>query len=84
MAVGDAYVFPGFLTQVLTQLSLQSHRLLFSSASADVRGENTQERKFALTGDRTHKHQVMNPTRSPLNHPGGGSQTLGEKDKECS
>ena len=28
MAVGDAYVFPGFLTPVLTQLSFQSHRLL--------------------------------------------------------
>ena len=32
MAVGDAYVFPGFLTPVLTQLFFpkQSHRLLFS------------------------------------------------------
>ena len=45
MAVGDANVFPGFLTPVLTQL--------FS------------------TGDRTHIHQVKNPTRSPLSHPGG-------------
>ena len=40
MAVGDAHVFPGFLTPVLdlTQLSSQSHRLLFSHA-LDVRGE---------------------------------------------
>ena len=29
MAVGDAHVFPGFLTPVLKQLSFQSHRLLF-------------------------------------------------------
>ena len=49
MAVGDAHVFPGFLTPVLTQLSFQSHRLLFSHAS-EVRGENTSERKFDATG----------------------------------
>ena len=37
MAVGGAHVFPGFLTPVLTQLSFQSHRLLCSHASAEVR-----------------------------------------------
>ena len=62
MAVGDAYVFPGFLTPVLTLLFFQSHRLLFSHASAEVRGENTPERKVASTWDRTHNHQVMSPT----------------------
>ena len=71
MAVGDAYVFPGFLTPVLTLLFFQSHPLLFSHASAEVRGENTPERKVASTWDRTHNHQVMSPTRSPLSHPGG-------------
>ena len=71
MAIGDAYVFPGFLTPVLTQLFSQSHRLLFSHASAEVRGENTPERKVASTGDQTHNHQVMSPTRSPLSHSGG-------------
>ena len=71
MAVGDAYVFPGFLTPVLTLLFFQSHRLLFSHASAEVRGENTPERKVASTWDRTRNHQVMSPTRSPLSHPGG-------------
>ena len=70
MAVGDAHVFPGFLIQVLTQLSFRSHRILFSHALAEVRGENTPERKFASTGSRTHSHQVMSPTRSPLSHPG--------------
>ena len=71
MAVGDAYVFPGFLTPVLTLLFFQSHRLLFSHASAEVRGQNTPERKVTSTWDRTHNHQVMSPTRSPLSHPGG-------------
>ena len=65
MVVGDAHVFPGFLTPVPIQLSFQSHRLLFSHASAEVRGENTPERKFALTESRTHNHQVMSPTDSP-------------------
>ena len=70
MVVGDAYVLIGFLTQVLTQLfSFQSHRLLSSHASAEVRGENTPERKVASTRDQTHNHQVMSPTCSP---PGRG------------
>ena len=70
MVVGDAYVFQGFLTPVLTQLFFPNHRLLFSHASAEVRGKNTPERKVPSTGDLTHNHQVMSPTRSPLNHPG--------------
>ena len=47
MVVGDAHVFPGFLTPILTQIYFQSQRLLFSHASAEVRGENTPERNFA-------------------------------------
>ena len=70
MAVGDTHVFPSFLTSELTQISLQSHRLLFSHASAEMRGENTSERNFASTGSRTHNHKVMSPTRSPLSHQG--------------
>ena len=69
MAVDDAYVFPGFLTPVPTQLLFQSHRLLFLHASAVVRGENRPEKKPASTGSRTHNQQVMCPTRSPLSHP---------------
>ena len=72
MAVGDAHVFTGFLTPVLTQFSFQSHRLLFSHASGQVRGENTPERNFASTGSQTHNHQVMSPTSSPLCQRGGG------------
>ena len=55
MAVGDAYVFPGFLTPVLTQISFQSHRLLFSHTSAEMRGGNTPERNFASSGSQTQK-----------------------------
>ena len=69
MAVVDAHVFPGFLTPVLTELSILSHRLLFSHASAEVIGENTTERKLASTVPRTHNHHVISPTRSPLSHP---------------
>ena len=53
MAVGDAHVFPGFLIPVLTQLSFQSHQLLFSYASAELKGKNTPEGKFASTQDQT-------------------------------
>ena len=72
--VGDAPVFPGFLTPVLTQLFFTKPPATFSShASAEVRVENqlTQERKFASTGYRNHNHKVMSPTRSPLSNPGG-------------
>ena len=72
MAVGDAHVFPGFPTPVLTKLSFQSHRLLFSHASAEVRGENTPERKFASTGDQTQQPpgpESDTPTTEP---PGRG------------
>ena len=56
---------------ILTQLSFQSDRLLFWRASAEVRGENTPERKLASTGYQTYNYQVMSLTRSPLSHPGG-------------
>ena len=74
MAVGDAHVFPWFLTPVLTQISFQNLRLVFSHASAELRGENTPERNFASTGSRTHNHQVMSPKRSPLSHRGGANE----------
>ena len=56
----------GFLTPVdlLTQLSFKSHRLLFSLASAEVRGEYTPKIQFASTGYQANNHQVMSPTRS--------------------
>ena len=63
----------GFLTPVLIELFFQSHQLPFLHASAEVRGEKSPERKFASTGDGTHKQQVMNPTRSPRSYPGGAT-----------
>ena len=59
MAVGGVHVFPGFLTLVLTRLSFQSHQLHFSHALAEVRGENTPERKFASIGYQTHNYYVI-------------------------
>ena len=64
MAVGDAHVFSDFPTSVLTQISFQSHRLLFSQASAEVRGENTPESSPQLEIEL--KHHLMSSTRSPL------------------
>ena len=55
--------FLDFLHQYLTKISFQSHQLLFSHASAKVKG--------ASIGSRTHNHQVTSPTCSPLSHPGG-------------
>ena len=64
------HVFPGFLTSVLTQHSFQSHRILFSHASAEARGEKAGK-KVRLNRPQTHNHQVMCPTRSTLSHLGG-------------
>ena len=69
MGGGYAHVFPGFLTPVQTQISFQSHRLLFSYVSAEARGENTPKGKFTSTVYRTHNHQVRSPTCLPLSHP---------------
>ena len=80
MAVGDAHVFPGILTKVLIQLSVQSYQLLFLHASAEVRGKNMPERKFVSTGYQTHNHQVMSPTRSPLCYL-GGARNCWSKDR---
>ena len=77
MAVCDTYVFPGFLTQVLTRISFQSHQILFSHASAEVRGKNMRERNIASTGSQTHNHhKVMSLTHSPLSPPGLDSGTF--------
>ena len=59
MAVGDIHVFPVFLTQVLIQLSFQTYRLLFSHASAEVRGEKMPERKFALNQSQIHNLDTL-------------------------
>ena len=69
MAVGDERV--SWLSHTSTNTTFLSKATDYAHLSAEVRGENTPERKFASTGNRTHNHQVMSPTRSPLSHPGG-------------
>ena len=66
MAVGNARVFPGFLTPVLTQLFFPK-----LPASAEVRGENTPERKVAPRGSNSKPpgHESDTLTTEP---PGGG------------
>ena len=63
--------FLAFSHQHSHSISFQSHQLLFSHASAEVRGKNMPERKVASTADRTRNHQVMSLACSPLSHPGG-------------
>ena len=65
MVVGDAHVFPGFLTPILTQLSFQSNRLLFSHVSAEVRGEAMPERKLASNGSQPPRHESDTFTTKP-------------------
>ena len=77
MAVGDAHVFLAFSHQLQHNFLFLSknRRLLFSHISAEVRGENMPERKFASTGSQTHNHQVMSHD-SPLSHPGRDFKSL--------
>ena len=67
MAVSDAYVFPGFLTPVLTQLFFPKPPTTFLTCFC--RGER---RKYAEKKSRFN-HQVMSPTRSQLSYPGGAN-----------
>ena len=63
----DAYVFPGFLTSVLTQLFFPKPPTTFLTCFC--RGE--RRKKSRLNRERIHNPEVMSPTRSPLSHPGG-------------
>ena len=77
MVVGDAHQSVSWLSHTSTNtISFQSHQLLFSYASAEVRSQNMPERKFVSTGSPTHNHQVMSPTRSPLSHSGGAEENV--------
>ena len=72
MAVSDAHVFPSFLIPLLTQISFQSHQLLFSHASAEVRGENTPERNF----NRVSNSQPPGHESDATEPPGRGKSNL--------
>ena len=71
MVVGDAYVFPGFLTPVLTQLFFLKPLTTFLTCFCRGERRKYAGKKVASTGDRTHNHQVISPTCSPLSHLGG-------------
>ena len=71
MAVGEAHVFTGFLTPALTRIFFPKPPTTFLSCFCRGQRRKYAGRKFASTGDRTHNHQVMSPTRSPLSHLGG-------------
>ena len=69
MAFGDAYMFPGSLKPVQTQLSFQSRRVLFSHALSELRGWNFGK------NSQPPGHESYRLTTEP---PGRGS-----KLKEC-
>ena len=59
---GDAHVFPGFLTPVLTQLSFESHQLPFSHGSVEVRGGKNAGKKVRLnrvSNSQLHKSDTL-------------------------
>ena len=56
MAVGEARVFPSFLTQYEHNVSFQSHLQLFSHASAEVTCE-----KYAIKKDRLNLRSNSKP-----------------------
>ena len=68
-------MFPGFLTPVLTQLFFPKPPTTFLTCFCRGEMRKYTGRKVASTGDRTHNHQVMSPTCSPLSHPGGAKYT---------
>ena len=74
MVVGDAYVFPGFLTPVLTQLFFPKPPTSFSHTLLQRWEAKIRRKEVTLIGDQTHNHQVMSLTRSSLSNPGGARE----------
>ena len=70
MAVGNAYMFPGFLTPVLTQLFFPKPPTTFLTCFCRGERQKYARKKSRLNWDRTHNHQVTSPTHTPLSHPG--------------
>ena len=76
MVVGDAHVFPGILTPALTQLSFQSHRLLFSHVFCRAERRKYAGKKVRLYRGSNSQPPALSPTHSPLSHPGGAYNTI--------
>ena len=68
--------FLAFLMPVLTQLSFQSHQLLFLHASAEVRGKNYLERKFVSNSQPPGYESAKLTTESPGQGSDGKCLTL--------
>ena len=83
MAVGDSCVFPGLFTSVLTQLVFPKPLTTFLTCfSRGERRKYAGEKSRPLTGDRSCNHQVMSPTCSSLNHP-GGAESIRRQQNKC-
>ena len=83
MAVADAHVFPGFLTPVLIQLSFQSHRLLFSHASAEVRGDGKEVRLNRVMNSQPPGHESDTLTTEPPGRKEPGVISDGFRPESC-
>ena len=73
-AVGDTHVFPGFPHTSTNTNFFPKPPTTFLTCFNKGESENSPKRNFASTGSRTHNHQSMSPTRSPLSHPGGAKR----------
>ena len=71
-----AYVFPGFITQVLTQLFFPKPLTTFLTYFSRGERRKYTGKKSCLHQGSNSQHQVMSPTRSPLSHPGGAAPVL--------
>ena len=75
MAIGDAHVFPGFLTTVVIQLLFKSHQLLYSCASAEVTGIDMPERSACLKRVSNSQPQGHDSDELTTEPPGWGMTT---------
>ena len=77
MADGDAYVFPGFLTPVLTQLFFPKPSTTFLTCFCRSERQKYAGKKSCLNrGSNSQLPGHPGPTRSPLSHPGGALTLL--------
>ena len=83
MVVGDAHVFPCFLTPVLTQLLFPKPPTTFLTCFCRGERQKYAWKKVCLNRDQTHNHQVMSLTRSPLSHLGRARNDLHSEMNIC-
>ena len=81
MAVGDAYVFPGFLTPALTLLLFPKPPTTFLTCFCRGKRRKYARKKSCLNRDQTHNHRVISPTNSPVSQPGRACEIQRSNDK---